>query len=91
MRWVLAVFLLLAATVASANGKMLHDAACIQCHATLMGGDANTIYQKINSRITDMKRLDSQVEGCALAADVAWLPEEHQQVVNYLAKTFYGF
>jgi hypothetical protein len=87
----LAIILLLAAPLVLSNGKTLHDAACMQCHATLTGGNANAIYARSGSRITDLKRLASQVEGCALAADVAWLPEEHQHVVDYLANTFYSF
>ncbi len=90
-RALLAISLLLTMPLVWANGQVLHDAACMQCHAALMNGDANAIYTRTERRVTNLKRLDSQVEGCALAADVAWLPEEHQQVVDYLAKTFYQF
>lgn len=90
-RTLLAISLLLAMPLVWANGQALHDAACMQCHAALTGGDANAIYTRTERRVTNLKRLDSQVEGCALAADVTWLPGEHQQVVDYLAKTFYQF
>jgi len=88
---VLTLFLFFYAAVVVANGKVLHDAACMQCHATLMGGNGNAIYNKPDSRITSFKRLQGQVAGCALAADVRWSSEEQRQVVNYLAKQFYSF
>ncbi|MBT3504579.1 MAG: hypothetical protein HN475_02230 [Piscirickettsiaceae bacterium] len=87
----LAISLLLATPIVIAGGQGLHDAACMQCHATLMGGDANAIYTRNTRRVKDLNHLNGQVKGCALAAGVAWLPEEHQQVVDYLAKTFYRF
>lgn len=59
----LAISLLLATPIVIAGGQGLHDAACMQCHATLMGGDANAIYTR-NTR---------RVKGCALAAGVGCL------------------
>ena len=88
---VLALLLFFDVAVAVAGGKALHDKACVQCHATLMGGNGNAIYNKSDSRITSFKRLQGQVAGCALAADVRWSSEEQRQVVNYLAKQFYTF
>jgi hypothetical protein len=88
---VLALLLFFYTAIAVADGKGLHDAACIQCHATLMSGNANAIYKRPDSRITSFKRLQGQVAGCALAADVMWLPEEQRQVIDYLAKQFYPF
>ena len=87
----LALCLFLYAAFVMADGKALHDKACMQCHATLMGGNGNAIYKRPDSRITSFKRLQGQVAGCALAADVMWLPEEQRQVVDYLAKQFYSF
>jgi mono/diheme cytochrome c family protein len=66
------------AAVVVADGKALHDKACMQCHATLVGGSGNAVYNKLESRITSFKRLQGQVASCVLAADVMWLPEEQR-------------
>jgi mono/diheme cytochrome c family protein len=76
---VLALLLFFYAAVVVADGKALHDKACMQCHATLVGGGSgNAVYNKLESRITSFKRLQGQVASCVLAADVMWLPEEQR-------------
>ncbi|MDG1687980.1 MAG: hypothetical protein P8J13_03360 [Gammaproteobacteria bacterium] len=77
---VLALLLFFYAAVVVADGKALHDKACMQCHATLVagGGSGNAVYNKLESRITSFKRLQGQVASCVLAADVMWLPEEQR-------------
>jgi len=86
----LAVVLFSVSVSAMGNGKVLHDQSCMQCHAALMGGKANTIYQRSDKKVTSLARLEKQVSGCAVAADVNWTSKQHQQVVDYLATTFYG-
>ncbi len=75
----------------AANGRALHDAACMQCHASLMSGKANAIYTRSNSKITSKQQLAQQVTGCMVAADVQWKSEQKQAVIDYLARQFYGF
>jgi len=74
-----------------ANGKALHDQSCMQCHAALMGGNANAIYSRGDRKVNSLARLESQVTGCAVAAGVDWQARQYQQVVDYLATTFYRF
>lgn len=91
MQYILTLFLLLSVSGVAVSGQVLHDRACLQCHAVLMDGKANAIYTRPNRIVMNLMRLESQVEGCALAADVTWLPKEHQRVVDYLARAFYKF
>ncbi len=76
---------------AMANGKILHDQSCLQCHAALMVGKANMIYSRNDRKVNSLGRLENQVAGCAVAAGVDWQALQIQQVVDYLATTFYRF
>ena len=79
------------ASTVNADGKALHDKACVQCHDALTGGKANTIYNKASTKVTTLPALAKRVEHCALAAGVAWSTTQKQQVVDYLAEQFYRF
>lgn len=74
-----------------ANGKALHDAACMQCHTVLMEGDSSAIYTRGNRKVQSFKQLEQQVARCALVADTDWSANQRQQVVEYLAQRFYPF
>lgn len=77
--------------VVMAQGKALHDVACLQCHASLTGGKPNSLYTRSDHKIKTLSGLKKQVKGCALAADANWTEQQHKDVVNYLATTFYHF
>jgi len=87
----LAIGFLLISLQVMADGKTLHDQSCMECHATLMGGKATMIYTRPDRKLSDFQQLESQVESCGMAAGVEWKPQEYQQVIQYLTKTFYQF
>jgi len=92
MKWPLvAVGLLAISPSVMADGKGLHDQSCMQCHATLVGGQANNIYTRSDRKINSFQQLEGRVKSCAMAAGVDWQPREYQQVIRYLATTFYQF
>lgn len=74
-----------------AQGKDLHDAACLQCHASLTGGKPTSLYTRADRKVTTLAKLQQRVKGCAIAADANWSDAERESVVKYLSKTFYGF
>ena len=43
------------------NGKTLHDGNCINCHASLLGGDGTSIYTRENRKMESYAGLDKQV------------------------------
>lgn len=74
-----------------AQGKALHDAACLQCHASLGGGDANQLYLREDRQVKSLDGLKKRVAFCTKAADVSWNKAQKQAVVEYLRQRFYDF
>lgn len=91
MKKLLVAVLLLVPSFAMANGKALHDAACLHCHASLMSGPANTIYSRADRKVGSLQDLQKRITACASAADAQWTAKQKSQVVNYLNKSFYLF
>jgi len=91
MRFIGLLLGLMACAGVSAQGKALHDSACLQCHASLSGGDAYQLYQRPDRKVKTSQGLNKQVKNCALAADVSWSENERKAVVQYLKDSFYHF
>lgn len=91
MRYWLLMFFLCASGSALAQGKQLHDNNCMQCHASLTGGQPNSIYTRADRGVKTLQGLTKRVANCAIAADVNWTTEQQQQVVDYLNSQFYRF
>jgi mono/diheme cytochrome c family protein len=83
--------LLFIPTLVLADGKALHDSACIQCHAALMNGDANQMYQRLDKKVMSLGALVKRVDACATAADASWNKAQKAEVVDYLNQQFYSF
>jgi len=78
-------------SLVSAQGQTLHDESCLQCHASITGGDANSLYTRTDHKVTTFPALQKRVKGCAVAADANWSNEQRASVVKYLSETFYQF
>ena len=91
MRLVLMLVGLLISSAGSAQGKALHDAACLQCHASLGGGNPHQLYQRSDRKVKSLDGLKKWVENCMLAADVNWDKTQQADVVRYLQDSFYHF
>lgn len=74
-----------------AQGQTLHDESCLQCHASITGGNANSLYTRTDHNVTSFSALQKRVKGCAVAADANWSNEQRASVVKYLSETFYQF
>ncbi len=86
------ILLALAQTTQAANpahGKDLHDANCLSCHASLMGGNPNVIYTREDRRVNTIEGLRKQVTRCKTTVGVPWPEDQIEDVVEYLNKNFY--
>ncbi|HAO23874.1 MAG: hypothetical protein CMH21_03250 [Methylophaga sp.] len=91
MRYLVTLIFLCVSATALAQGKQLHDANCMQCHASLADGQPNSIYSRSNRGVKTLDGLEKRVANCAIAADVNWTPAQQKQVVEYLNSQFYKF
>jgi mono/diheme cytochrome c family protein len=91
MRVVLLLVGLMSCAGVSAQGKALHDAACLQCHASLTAGKPAHLYERLDRKVTTLAGLTKRVNYCAVAADVDWNKEQREAVVGYLNEQFYKF
>ncbi|HCC81804.1 MULTISPECIES: cytochrome c [unclassified Methylophaga] len=91
MRYLVAMIFLSVSATTLAQGKQLHDANCMQCHASLTDGKANSLYTRDKRGVKSLEGLNKRVANCAIAADVNWTPEQQKQVVEYLNSEFYKF
>ncbi len=87
----LVAFIGLSSPAFAGDGQRLHDAACLQCHASLTAGKPTSIYTRADRKVTTFEALQIRVKGCAVAADVTWSDKQRAQVVQYLADSFYHF
>lgn len=86
------MLLLLSQTTQAANpahGKDLHDANCLSCHSSLMGGNPNVIYTRSDRRVNTIDGLRKQVTRCKTTVGVPWPEDQIEDVVEYLNKNFY--
>jgi mono/diheme cytochrome c family protein len=89
--YLISALILMTSSQVLAQGKTLHDANCLQCHASITGGKANSIYSRADHKIKTLAALEKQVSNCAVAADANWSETQREAVVNYLSETFYHF
>ena len=91
MRLALLLVMIASSGVTLAQGKALHDSACLQCHASLGGGDPNQLYTRGDRTVKSLDGLKKRVAYCTKAADVNWDKSQQQAVVDYLRQRFYDF
>lgn len=72
-----------------AHGKDLHDANCLSCHSSLMGGNPNMIYTRSDRRVNSIDGLRNQVTRCKTTVGVPWPEDQIEDVVEYLNNNFY--
>ena len=71
------------------HGKDLHDANCLSCHSSLMGGNPNQIYTRSDRRVNSIEGLRNQVTRCKTTVGVPWPEDQIADVVEYLNSNFY--
>lgn len=68
-----------------AQGKILHEKSCVTaCHG-------NEMYSRKNLFVKDFTQLESQVKACAVRNKVGWDSDQLDNVIEYLASTFYHY
>ena len=87
----LTVGLLVLSPMVIAQGKNLHDVACLACHASLTAGEPTLLYTRSDRKVTSLPSLQQRVKVCAIAADANWSDTERESVVHYLNSAFYHF
>jgi len=72
-------------------GKALVEKNCISCHASSFGGDGSAIYTRDARKVTDSKKLLSQIRNCNTMLGLKWFEDEELNVAKYLNQTYYRF
>lgn len=73
------------------RGRVLHQENCIQCHASMYGGDGSTIYVREDRRIDSMDALRMQVKRCKNSLGLPWPEDQTDDLIAYLNSAFYHF
>lgn len=73
------------------RGRALHQENCIQCHATMYGGDGTTIYIREDRRIDSLAALTNQVKRCKNGLGLPWPDDQAKDLTSYLNSSFYHF
>lgn len=75
----------------AANGKKLHDAHCLSCHAARFGGKAETMYTRPDRKKKSLEELRGMVQFCDNQVGTQWFDNEINDVAAYLNEAFYHF
>ena len=75
----------------AANGKALHDKACIGCHDNMTGGKPDMLYTRSDRRVSSIGGLMAQVGRCNKMQGIGMSDREVDDVVRYLNEAFYRF
>lgn len=74
-----------------AAGKALHNKHCVSCHAGSLGGDGSGMYTRDFAKVTDAKKLITQVRSCNTNLGLKWFEEDELNTAAYLNQTYYKF
>ena len=66
------------------HGKSLQQENCMRCHD-------DSMYTREERRVTTLDALKHQVQRCETNLDLAWFPEDVDDVIEYLNTSFYKF
>jgi len=78
-------------SVASQQGKSLHDKLCISCHTGMFGGDGSGIYTRKDSKVQSLTGLKKQVQGCNHNLGLNLTEPQLANILAYLNQTYYKF
>jgi len=98
MKMILIVTLLCAATVASADPfpggnaqsgqKLFEKHDCNRCHDSMMGGDGNKIFTRINRKVNNAVELIAQITRCSGNVGANFTPQDKQNLGAYLNRFY---
>jgi len=73
------------------KGEALHKDHCIACHASLTGGNPDSLYTRKDRRVTTLQGLKKQVKRCELSLGLRWFDDDVANVAGYLNERYYHF
>lgn len=73
------------------QGKRLHQAQCVACHAKMYGGDGSRMYTRAGRQLSDKLELLQRTASCNATMNTGWFPEEEAHVAAWLNKEYYHF
>lgn len=98
MKMISIVTLLCVATVASANPfpegnalagqKLFEQHKCNSCHDSMMGGDGNKIFTRINRKVNNPAELIAQITRCSGNVGANFTPQDKQNLGAYLNRFY---
>jgi cytochrome c len=74
-----------------AGQKLFAKHDCNQCHNSIMKGDGNKIFTRINRKRTTPDGLIEQINMCSGNVNAHFTPQETQDIAAYLNNQFYKF
>jgi hypothetical protein len=80
-----------AAADAEAGKRLVAEKQCETCHHNKTLGDAKAIYLRKDRKVTTLAKLKARVALCNSELSLQLFPDEEEQVVAYLDRTYYQF
>src|SRR3954468_20605705 len=74
-----------------AGRRLVEEKHCETCHHNKTLGDAKAIYLRKDRKVTSLEKLKAQVALCNSELNLQMFPDEEEQVVDFLDKTYYRF
>ena len=71
--------------------RLVEEKGCETCHHNKTLGDAKAIYLRKDRKVTSLAKLKSQVALCNSELGLQLFPDEEEQIVQYLDRTYYHF
>lgn len=72
-------------------GSELHSENCINCHASMTGGDGSVLYTRKNRNVISIDALADRIHYCQSSLELNWSEDQQQAVKLYLNKSYYNF
>ena len=98
MKLFIALLLSFTATIATANPfpsgnaqsgqKLFEQHKCNSCHDTMMGGDGNKIFTRINRKVSNADELIAQITRCSGNVGASFTPQDKQHLGAYLNRYY---
>jgi len=98
MKLIYSLTMLCLATIASANPfpggdastgqKLFEQHKCNSCHDSMMGGDGNKIFTRLNHKVNNPEELIAQITRCSGNVGASFTPQDKQHLGAYLNRFY---
>ncbi len=77
---------------AEAGKKLFTQSQCgSSCHDSIMGGNGNAIFTRLNRKVQNPQQLIAQLRRCTGGAGITLSPQDEQNLGAYLNRNYYHF